>query len=336
MARPRAASGPESPGARPTGPTHVVVTGGAGFIGANLCRALVQAPSVEHVVVLDDLSTGRADNLAGLSDVELLEGSILDPEALGRAMQGADAVVHLAARASVPRSLEDPFATHEVNATGTLRVLEAARQAGGAQVLVASSSSVYGANRTLPAGEDLAPLPLSPYAASKLAAEGYSLAYGQSFGLPVLVFRFFNVFGPLQRAGHVYAAVVPAFVAAALAGVALPVHGDGKQTRDFTFVGSVVRVLMEGLERSVTAPGPVNLAFGGRASLLELAQTLGEVIGRPLELDHGPTRAGDVRDSQADQRRLRALFPEVEPVGLLEGLHATVDWFRSTQAASSL
>jgi len=293
------------------------------------------APSVEHVVVLDDLSTGSADNLAGLSDVELLEGRSSTPTALGRAMHGADAVVHLAARASVPRSLEDPFTTHEVNATGTLRVLEAARQAGGAQVLVASSSSVYGANRTLPAGEDLAPLPLSPYAASKLAAEGYSLAYGRSFGLPVLVFRFFNVFGPLQRAGHVYAAVVPAFVAAALAGDALPVHGDGMQTRDFTFVGSVVRVLMEGLERSVTAPGPVNLAFGGRASLLELAQNLGEVIGHPLELDHGPTRAGDVRDSQADQSRLRALFPGIEPVGLLEGLQATVDWFRAAPASSS-
>lgn len=313
----------------------VLVTGGAGFIGANLCRALVENPAVGRIVVLDDLSTGSAENLTGVSGVELIEGSILDADILRGAMEGADAVVHLAARASVPRSLEDPLATHEVNATGTLRVLEAARQAGGAQVLVASSSSVYGGNRSLPAGEDLAPLPLSPYAASKLAAEAYSLSYAQSFGLPVLVFRFFNVFGPLQKAGHVYAAVVPAFAAAALAGEPLPVHGDGSQTRDFTFVGSVVRVLSEGVERTVTAPGPVNLAFGGRASLLELAEALGEVIGRPLVLAHGPARAGDVRDSQADQRRLRALFPRIEPVALADGLRATVEWFREVQFPAS-
>jgi UDP-glucose 4-epimerase len=321
--------------APPTSPRRVVVTGGAGFIGANLCRALAGSPTVEHVLVLDDLSTGSADNLEGIERLELVEGSIIDEEVLGRVVTGADAVVHLAARASVPRSLEDPLATHEANAGGTLRVLEAARRAGGLQVLVASSSSVYGDNRTLPAGEDLAPRPLSPYAASKLAAEAYSLSYARSFGSPVLVFRFFNVFGPLQRAGHAYAAVVPAFVAAALAGEALPVHGDGSQTRDFTFVGSVVRVLVEALDRGVTAPGPVNLAFGGRASLLELADSLGDVLGRRLALEHGPARAGDVHDSQADQRRLRALFPDVEPVALVEGLRATVDWFRATQAAAS-
>ena len=213
----------------------MVVTGGAGFIGANLCRTLARVPGIDAVVVVDDFSTGTRSNLAGIDGIEIVEGSILDPATLARVVPGADAVVHLAARASVPRSLEDPFATHDVNATGTLRVLEAARQAGGAHVVVASSSSVYGANTSLPASEDLAPLPLSPYAVSKLAAEGYSLSYARSFGLPVLVFRFFNVFGPLQRAGHAYAAVVPAFVAAALAGDALPVHGDGGQTRDFTF-----------------------------------------------------------------------------------------------------
>jgi UDP-glucose 4-epimerase len=314
---------------------RVVVTGGAGFIGANLCRALAARASVDRILVVDDLSTGHADNLSGVPGVELVEGSILDVELLRRVMPGADAVVHLAARPSVPRSLEDPVATHEANATGTLRVLEAVRHAGGPHVVVASSSSVYGGNRSLPASEELAPLPLSPYAASKLATEGYALSYGRSFGLPVLVFRFFNVFGPLQRAGHAYAAVVPAFVAAALAGEALPVHGDGEQTRDFTFVGSVVRVIVDALDRAVTAPGPVNLAFGGRASLLELATTLEEVIGRPLPRAHGPARAGDVRDSQADQSRLRALFPGVEPDSLVEGLRATVDWFRDTQALAS-
>ncbi len=316
-------------------PRRVVVTGGAGFIGANLCAALVRSSGVERVVVVDDLSTGHADNLAGIDGVDLVEGSILDEDLLGRAVRGAGAVVHLAARASVPRSIEDPVATHEANATGTLRVLEAARAAGGLHVVVASSSSVYGANRTLPASEDLAPRPLSPYAASKLATEAYALSYASSFSLPVLVFRFFNVFGPLQRAGHAYAAVVPAFVSAALEGRALPVHGDGGQTRDFTFVGSVVGVLGDALARTVTAPGPVNLAFGGRHSLLELARALGSVTGLALALDHGPVRAGDVRDSQADQTRLRALFPDQVPVGLDEGLRHTVDWFRSTQVVPS-
>lgn len=331
-------TGPSSPPISDTvsrGPRHVVVTGGAGFIGANLCRALLERPTVERVVVLDDFSTGRADNLRGVEGLETVEGSILDVDTLRGVLNGSDAVVHLAARASVPRSLEDPVATHDVNATGTLRVLEAARHAGSPHVIVASSSSVYGANRSLPAGEDLAPLPLSPYAASKLATEAYALAYGQSFGLPVLTFRFFNVFGPFQRAGHAYAAVVPAFVSAALADAPLPVHGDGSQTRDFTYVGSVVRVIVAALDRGVTAPGPVNLAFGGRSSLLELIEVLGHVLGRPLSVAHGPSRAGDVHDSQADQSRLRELFPEIEPVPLEEGLAATVDWFGQLERSES-
>jgi len=316
-------------------PGHVVITGGAGFIGANLCRALSGQPGCDRIVVVDDFSTGRADNLAGLDHVEIVTGSILDTDLLEAATGGARAVVHLGARASVPRSLEDPVATHEANATGTLRVLEAARRAGGPHVIVASSSSVYGANRTLPAREDMVPAPLSPYAASKLAAEAYALAYGPSFGVPVLVFRFFNVFGPLQRADHAYAAVVPAFVSAALEGRALPLHGDGLQTRDFTFVGSVTSVLAGALSGEVTAPAPVNLAFGGRHSLLDLVATLETVLGHPLARTHAPARAGDVRDSQADVSRLRSLFPAIEPVPLTEGLRATVDWFRSSAAGPS-
>ncbi len=193
----------------------VLVTGGAGFIGANLCRSLADAPHVTGVVALDDLSTGRKDNLAGLSDVELVEGSILDADVLDQLVDGVSSIVHLAARPSVPRSLADPLATHRVNATGTMEVLEAARRHDLKHVIVASSSSVYGANPTLPKREDMATLPVSPYAASKLAAESAALAYGRSFGLPVLAFRFFNVFGPLQAADHAYAAVVPTFVAAA-------------------------------------------------------------------------------------------------------------------------
>jgi UDP-glucose 4-epimerase len=312
-------------------PPCVLVTGGAGFIGANLCRALAEA-GAEHVVALDDLSTGRRENLQG-TEAELVEGTILDAALVGDLVQDADAVVHLAALPSVARSLEDPAATHEANATGTLRVLQAAVAGGLPPVVVASSSSVYGANRIFPAGEDLPTQPLSPYAASKLAAESYGVAFGRSFGLPVLAFRFFNVFGPLQRADHAYAAVVPAFVSAAMAGSPLTIHGDGGQTRDFTFVGSVTTVLLDALRRRVASPGPVNLAFGGRTSVLELADTLARVMGRSLELRHVDPRTGDVRDSQADTSRLRALFPDLHPVPLDQGLRRTVQWFTESGAA---
>ena len=282
-----------------------------------------------EVAVLDDLSTGSRANLAGVGGAELVEGSILDEALLDRVLDGCDAIVHLAARPSVPRSIEDPVATHDVNATGTLRVLEAARRAGNPHVVVASSSSVYGSNPTLPKSEDLATAPLSPYAASKLATETYALAYGVCFHLPVLAFRFFNVFGPLQPAGHAYAAVVPTFVAAALDGKPLPVHGDGLQTRDFTYVGSVAGVLAEAVKRQVTHPEPVNLAFGSRRTLLELIGALEAILDRELEVDHQPPRPGDVRHSQADQTRLRSLFPDVEPVAFEQGLRETVAWFRS-------
>jgi UDP-glucose 4-epimerase len=182
---------------------RILVTGGAGFIGANLCRTLTDAG--EHdVVVIDDLSTGLRDNLDGL-DVALIEGSILDAAALDDAVRGVDAVVHLGAVPSVPRSIADPVSSHLANATGTVAVLEAARHEGDTHVIVAGSSSVYGANPKLPKREDLATFPLSPYGASKLATEAYALSYQHSFGLPVLAFRFFNVFGPLQGAGHAYA-----------------------------------------------------------------------------------------------------------------------------------
>lgn len=311
---------------------RVVVTGGAGFIGANLCAALSQ-DGVDQVVALDDLSTGSADNLAGLSGVELLEGSILDRDALDRALAGASSVVHLAARPSVPRSLADPVASHEVNATGTVQVLEAVRRAGGPHLVVASSSSVYGANPTLPKTEDLCPAPLSPYAASKLAAESYALAFARSFDLDVLTFRFFNVFGPLQPAGHAYAAVVPAFVSAALEGRPLQIHGDGAQTRDFTFVGTVSAVISDALRRRVTSPGPVNLAFGSRVSLLSVVCVLGQLLGRELAVEHTDARPGDVRHSQADQTRLRQLFPAVAPVELATGLAATLAWFRAREVS---
>jgi len=304
----------------------VVVTGGAGFIGANLCDTLVRR-GCSQVVAIDDLSTGNAANLEGNAGVELVEASILDRHALARAFEGAGAIVHLAALPSVPRSLAGPVSSHDVNATGTVLVLEAARASGTGHVIVASSSSVYGANPTLPKSEDLATLPLSPYAASKLATEAYALAYASSYGLEILAFRFFNVFGPLQPAGHAYAAVIPAFVSAALEGRPLTVYGDGLQTRDFTYVGSVAGVLADAVERRVSAAAPVNLAFGSRRSLLDVIEILQSVLGRPVTVQHADPKVGDVRDSQADDTRLLSLFPGVQPVAFETGLAATVEWF---------
>jgi UDP-glucose 4-epimerase len=306
----------------------VAVTGGAGFIGANLVTRLAEASGVERVAVLDDFSTGVRKNLAGV-ECDLVEGSILDAGALDRVVAGADAVVHLAARPSVPRSIEDPVTSHRVNATGTVEVLEAVRRAGGAHVVVASSSSVYGANPTLPKSEELATRPLSPYAASKLATEAYALAWGACYDLPVLAFRFFNVFGPFQPAGHAYAAVVPAFVDAALRGEPLPIHGDGKQSRDFTFVDTVTAVIHDAIRRRVADVDAVNLAFGTRTDLLSLVDRLSAAMGTDLEVRHTDPRPGDVRHSQADSTRLHELFPDVEPVDLDVGLAKTVAWFRA-------
>ena len=313
---------------------RVVVTGGAGFIGANLCRALSEGTQgAVEVVALDDLSTGSADNLTGTATT-LVVGSILDRQLLQQTAQGADAIVHLAARPSVSRSIEDPISTHDVNVTGTAYVLEAARDVG-AQVIMASSSSVYGSTRELPKHEDLPTRPLSPYGASKLAGEAYALAWGSAFGMPVLAFRFFNVYGPLQAAGHAYAAVIPAFIDAALDGRPLPVFGDGKQTRDFTYVGTVCNVIADAVQRRLAHPLPVNLALGTRVSLLELITMLEEKIGRALEVVHHPTRQGDIRDSQASATILRELFPAVDAVPLADGLDATLNWFQQTKPKSA-
>ncbi|GAA4403431.1 NAD-dependent epimerase/dehydratase family protein [Ornithinibacter aureus] len=306
----------------------VIITGGAGFIGSNLGRELLRRPEVMEVVALDDLSTGSRVNLDG-TGVRLIEGSILDREALDTACQAADAVVHLAALPSVPRSVIDPVASHHANATGTLEVLQAARRAGGIQVVVASSSSVYGANRELPKREGMRTAPISPYAVSKQATEAYAMSFGHTYGLPTLAFRFFNVYGPLQAAGHAYAAVVPAFVDAALRGEPLTIHGDGEQTRDFTYVGTVTRILADAVTRTVTDLEPVNLAFGTRTSLNALVGQLADLLGHRPAVDHVAPRAGDVRDSQADNARLLHHFPDVEPVPLREGLEQTLDWFRT-------
>jgi UDP-glucose 4-epimerase len=307
----------------------VLVTGGAGFIGANLVRALSDGPD-NDVVVIDDLSFGFRSNLNGL-DATFIEGSILNEDLLATAMEGVSSVVHLAARSSVPRSIAHPMAAHEDNTTGTVRVLEAARAQGDVQVIVASSSSVYGANDTLPKHEGLAARPVSPYAASKLATEAYTLAWGHSYDMPVLALRFFNVFGPLQPPLHTYAAVIPAFLSAAMQGRPLPVHGDGTQCRDFTYVDTVVSVIVDAIQRRVSHLEPLNLAFGQKITLLEVISELEVIMDHDLSVDFQPSRVGDVARSQADSSALKRLFPDITPSDFADGLRATANWFQSTR-----
>ena len=307
----------------------VVVTGGAGFIGSNLCRRFAEDPNITRVVAIDDLSTGYLENLTGVDGVEMVHGSILNRELLARHFDGAASVVHLAARPSVPRSVADPIATHLVNVDGTINVLEAARSmAEPPQIIFAGSSSVYGSNPELPKRETMATWPASPYAASKLAGEACLLGWSSSFGISVLGFRFFNVFGPFQRPGHAYAAVVPAFLEAALTGKPLPVHGDGTQSRDFTFVGTVCDAIQRAVHERIARRSPVNLAFGTRTTLLAVKAELESLIGHELCAEHQPNRAGDVPHSQADSTVLREILPGLVAPPFTESLGATLLWMR--------
>lgn len=300
----------------------MLITGGAGFVGANLARHL--ADKGGDVVVLDDLSTGLRSNLDG-TGAEFVKGSILDERLLGKLAMDVDSVVHLAALPSVPRSIAQPRPSHEVNVTGTLCVLDAARRRG-TQVILASSSSVYGQNPRLPKSEDLQTMPMSPYAVSKLAGEQYALAYGVCYGVPVLPFRFFNIFGPLQRADHAYAAVIPIFLSQALKNEPVLVHGDGRQSRDFTYVGTVVGVLSRAIDERLSSPEPINLAFGGRLTLTQLIDVMRQSLGRNIKVEYGPPRRGDVKHSQADAGRLHSLLPGLEPVSVEQGLEETARW----------
>jgi UDP-glucose 4-epimerase len=313
---------------------QLTITGGAGFIGSNLVRHAQRHDGVTGVRVLDDLSTGTLTNLVDL-DVDFVEGSLLDSVALDRAVKGSDRVVHLAALGSVPRSVKDPIASHAANATGTLMLLEACRRHEVEHVVVSSSSSVYGANPALPKHEREWVRPMSPYAVSKLATEQYTLAYQSTFGLSATAFRFFNVYGPRQRAGHVYAAAIPTFVDALLRDEPLTINGDGHQSRDFTYVGTVCRVLLDAALNRVQAPEPINLAFGARVTLLQVIEQLEDITGRAATRRHVEPRVGDVRHSEADNTTLRSLFPGVEPVPLRQGLEETVAWFLSTLDAAN-
>ena len=307
----------------------ILITGAAGFVGSNLSRRLSDMKC--ELVLYDDVSTGLEANLRGVKS-KLIRNSIERLEELQQAAQGVEAIVHLAARGSVPRSIAEPLATHSVNATGTLNVMEVARRAG-ARVIFSSSSSVYGANTELPKTEAMWTSPLSPYAASKLAGEGYCAAYSESYGVPTTVFRFFNIFGPQQRPEHDYAAVIPRWIWAALNDQPILLDGDGTQTRDFTYVDTVVDTIVSAIDRELNHPRPINLAFGNRISLLEVIGELERIFGRTLEVEKRPRRAADVPHSQNDPTLLNSVFPSVTPVSFPEALEKTVEWMRSNGPA---
>jgi len=302
---------------------RILVTGGAGFIGSNLVHRLCAAG--HRVVVVDDLSNSSVANVAGL-DIEFIEASILDRVALGKAATDADTIVHLAALGSIPRSLSAPLRSHEVNATGTLEVLETARGTGS-HVILASSSSVYGSVPQQPRVETLPVRPMSPYAASKLSAESYAMAYAANFGLRVLTLRLFNVYGPRQSVGHPYAAAIPIFIDAVLTGRQIAVFGSGQQTRDFTYVDDVVDVLVDAAEGRVVNDGPVNLGFGNAASVTDVIDTIGQIMGTTLSVEHRPPRTGDVLHSVSDPTLLHSLFPSARATPLNSGLTHTIKWF---------
>ncbi|MBX6330264.1 MAG: SDR family oxidoreductase [Gemmatimonadaceae bacterium] len=301
-----------------------VVTGGAGFIGSHLVEHLLAAG--HDVVVLDDFSTGRRENLAPFAGrFTLVEGSITDPATCARAIAGADYVLHQAALPSVPRSVRDPVASHAVNATGTLNVLMAARDAKVKRVVYAASSSAYGNTPELPKREEMVARPLSPYAVAKLAGEQYCRAFHATFGVPTIALRYFNVFGPRQDPTSQYAAVVPKFITAALAGEPPTIFGDGEQTRDFTYIANVVRANLLACEAPESALGEVyNVGCGDRISVNMLWHRIRTLAGATVEARYEPARAGDVRDSLASVERARKFLGYEPVVSLDEGLDATM------------
>jgi UDP-glucose 4-epimerase len=302
-----------------------VVTGGAGFIGSHLVEALVRQG--ESVRVADDFSTGRRENVP--PGIEVVEGDLADPGVAARAVAGAEFVLHQAAIPSVPRSVRDPVASHRANVDATLQVLVAARDAGVRRVVYAGSSSVYGDTPVLPKHEDMAPAPKSPYALQKLIGEQYCRLFTSLYGLETVTTRYFNVYGPRQQPGSPYSGVISLFIEAAVEGRQPIVHGDGRQTRDFTFVEDVVRGVLACATTPALAGEVMNLAPGGRVSLLEVLDALGSIVGRRIEPVFAPTREGDVRDSQADSTRAIRLIGFRQQVPLREGLAKTVDWYRA-------
>jgi UDP-glucose 4-epimerase len=305
-----------------------LVTGGAGFIGSHLVDALLAAG--HEVRVLDNLSTGSLANLArARSKIELFTADLLDAEAVHRATQGAELVFHQAALASVPRSIEDPLATHMACVNGTLHVLLAARDAGVRRVVYAASSSAYGNSVKLPKSETDPTLPLSPYAVAKLAGEQYCAAFTTVYGLETVRLRYFNVFGPRQPPDSPYAAVIPRFLEAMLEGRRPIIYGDGRQSRDFTFVDDVVQANLLAAQAPGAAGKVFNVACGRRTSLLDLVSTINGLLGTAIEPIHEEARAGDVRDSQADISRAQQELGFRPTTNVEEGIRRCLEYYRS-------
>jgi UDP-glucose 4-epimerase len=312
------------------GMTVCLVTGGAGFIGSHLVEALVARG--DRVRVLDNFSTGALANLETvLRRVKILEGDITDLAVVRAATAGADVVFHQAALASVPRSVADPLATHRACVDGTLNVLLAARDAGVRRVVYAASSSAYGNTARLPKSEEGPTAPLSPYAVAKLAGEQYCAAFSEVYGLETVRLRYFNVFGPRQAPDSPYAAVIPLFLQALSAGRSPVVHGDGEQSRDFTYVADVVQANLRAATAAGVSGRVYNVACGRRTSLLELVGHLNELLGTQIQPTHGPARAGDVRHSQADIERARRELGYEPTTDVAAGLRNCVEWWRQRE-----
>ena len=309
-----------------------LVTGGAGFIGSNIAETLVRRG--ERVRIFDNFSTGSLSNLRGFENhVEVIEGDLRDPEAVARAVAGVSYVLHQAALRSVPRSVDDPLSSDAVNTHGTLQLLMAARAAGVTRLVYASSSSVYGDTENLPKVEEQTPAPISPYAVSKLAAEHYCRMFTRLYGLETVSLRYFNVFGPRQSPESKYAAVVPLFIRAAMNREPLIVHGDGEQSRDFTYIDNVVDANL----LSCTTPGVggavFNIACNERHSVLEIAHSVGRLLGCDVKIQHEPARAGDVRHTQASIEKAQRLLNYRPAIGFEEGMRRTVDALRTALGA---
>jgi UDP-glucose 4-epimerase len=303
---------------------RVLVTGGAGFIGSNLVHALLERG--DTVRVLDNFATGIRANLAGLEDdVEVIEGELRSYERVHNAVRGVELVFHQGALPSVPRSIQDPLTTSAVTIEGTLNVLLAARDENVRRVVFASSSSVYGNSGTLPKAENQQPDPISPYAVAKLAAERYCVSFHRVYGLETVALRYFNVFGPRQNPHSEYAAVVPRFFTAIQEGNAVTIHGDGTQSRDFTYVANVVEANVLAADSEGAGGTVLNVATGRQASVNELAEAIGAALGKPVEKEYLPTRTGDVRDSWADVSEAKRVLGFEPRIGLEEGLRLVAD-----------
>ena len=304
-----------------------LVTGGAGFIGSHLVEELLRRGQTVRIV--DNFSTGKRENLPAKGSAEVVEGDVSDPAVANRAVAGCDFVLHQAAIPSVPRSVKDPVTSHRANVDGTLQVLLAARDAKVKRLVFAGSSSVYGDTAVLPKREDMRPHPLSPYALHKLIGEQYCQLFTKLYGLETVSTRYFNVFGPRQDPGSPYSGVISLFVDALTTGHPPKIHGDGKQTRDFTYVTDVVAGVLRCCDAPNVAGEVINVAAGGRVSLLELVQALQVITGSTLTPEFGPNREGDVRDSQADIFKARSLLGFEPAVPFDEGLRRTVTWYRT-------